>query len=91
METDRDIEGHFCNTCKIWVKKGTAHCSDCNVCIEGFDHHCMFYSKCIGAGNIFYFYAVMGLVIVNNVNILIMVGLSQANTSADNSKSKQLL
>jgi hypothetical protein len=34
----------------------TNHCDDCNVCIEGYDHHCPWTSKCIGKGNIKSFY-----------------------------------
>jgi len=27
------------------------HCVDCNVCVEGYDHHCPVSGKCIGKGN----------------------------------------
>ena len=48
----------FCNLCKIWINmdKNTAHCFDCNVCIEGYDHHCPWTGKCIGKNNLKYFY-----------------------------------
>ena len=40
------------------------HCDDCDVCIDDFDHHCVFFSKCIGGGNITCFYgAIFGLLI----------------------------
>ena len=33
----------------------TLHCPDCDVCIEKFDHHCPFATKCIGRGNAIFF------------------------------------
>lgn len=27
------------------------HCPDCNVCIEGYDHHCVWMGTCIGKKN----------------------------------------
>lgn len=32
------------------------HCDDCNVCIEGLDHHCGFFNKCIGGKQKYAFY-----------------------------------
>ena len=32
------------------------------MCIEGFDHHCVFFSKCIGGGNICCFWTAIGMV-----------------------------
>ena len=42
-----------CRECGIIVdlRKMPAHCFDCNMCCEGFDHHCSFSTKCIGSGN----------------------------------------
>ena len=31
--------------------KLTVHCEKCKICIEHFDHHCVFATKCIGRGN----------------------------------------
>ena len=49
---------YFCSTCKMWVsrEKKTLHCSDCNICIEGMDHHCPWTGKCIGKRNLLSFY-----------------------------------
>ena len=48
----------FCQRCKMWVNvdKKTNHCFDCDICIEGYDHHCPWTSKCIGVGNLNSFY-----------------------------------
>jgi palmitoyltransferase ZDHHC9/14/18 len=34
----------------------TYHCPSCDVCIEGYDHHCPWTTKCIGKGNLWFFY-----------------------------------
>ena len=49
---------YYCSTCKMWVnrEKRTLHCSDCNICIEGLDHHCPWTGKCIGKKNLISFY-----------------------------------
>ena len=48
----------YCNECKIWVsnKKTTEHCFECNICVEGYDHHCPWTGKCIAKNNIYFFY-----------------------------------
>ena len=44
----------YCHICKIWInkKKNTFHCTICDICIEEYDHHCIWTSKCIGDNNI---------------------------------------
>ena len=44
----------FCKKCKIWTnqQKNTFHCNICDICVEEYDHHCIWTSKCIGKGNI---------------------------------------
>ncbi len=34
----------------------TFHCSYCDVCVIGYDHHCPWTSKCIGKKNLVQFY-----------------------------------
>jgi hypothetical protein len=48
----------YCSECNIWVGKnsGIKHCHRCGMCIEKYDHHCDWISKCVGKGNINYFY-----------------------------------
>ena len=48
-----------CSQCKSLVNLDgvlTFHCRICNVCIEGYDHHCPWVTKCVGKGNICSFY-----------------------------------
>jgi len=47
---------NYCKACKVVRELDMYHCLDCDVCIKGFDHHCPWTGKCIGEGNIRYFY-----------------------------------
>lgn len=38
----------------------THHCDECDVCVEGYDHHCPWVSKCIGARNLTVFKIFLG-------------------------------
>mmetsp|Transcript_4561 Transcript_4561/g.6795 ORF Transcript_4561/g.6795 Transcript_4561/m.6795 type:complete len:226 (+) Transcript_4561:344-1021(+) len=53
-----------CTRCNIYRKPGTIHCSECDICIEGLDHHCPWTGKCIGRKNILYFRVFLGMVCV---------------------------
>jgi len=58
---DREIPGHetperarqyrFCDRCKVWQPPLCVHCPECNVCIKGYDHHCVWMGTCIGSRN----------------------------------------
>ena len=53
-------EGGYYRRCKVCgiivdLRKNPAHCNYCNICCEGFDHHCSWSTKCIGSGNSFEF------------------------------------
>ena len=58
----------------------TVHCEDCKVCIEDYDHHCVFFSKCIGGGNIIPFWGSMGFLIVNFIIVVIVLVFSGINS-----------
>jgi hypothetical protein len=48
----------ICSICNVIMDMDTetSHCEDCNLCIEGHDHHCPWTSKCIGKRNLKSFY-----------------------------------
>ena len=48
----------YCEFCDnyVTIESKTKHCLECNICIEGYDHHCSWTSKCIGKKNLYYFY-----------------------------------
>jgi hypothetical protein len=45
-------EYRWCDFCNVFQPPDGAHCPDCNVCIAGYDHHCIWMGVCIGKGNI---------------------------------------
>ena len=49
---------YFCENCKFYLNKCSyaSHCFDCNICIENYDHHCVWTSHCIGKYNLYSFY-----------------------------------
>merc|ERR1740139_1661127 len=56
----------YCNICKLDKKdQFTEHCEDCDVCIDDLDHHCVFFGKCIGGGNLYAFYGTIVCLFVN--------------------------
>ncbi len=40
-----------CHTCKIKKAARSKHCSRCDMCVEKYDHHSIWFNKCIGLHN----------------------------------------
>ena len=30
----------YCDLCSVYQPPDAVHCPECNVCVEGYDHHC---------------------------------------------------
>ena len=49
--------GTYCIACDQYREKKlrSKHCSRCGICVENFDHHCLWINNCIGAANAAWF------------------------------------
>lgn len=66
----------YCDTCGIYRPPRTVHCAICDLCIEGFDHHCPWLGVCIGLRNYRYFLLFLSLLCAQ---LLFSVGLCAAH------------
>lgn len=46
----------YCPYCKIQKTITIKHCHVCNICVDGFDHHCNWIDNCVGINNIARFF-----------------------------------
>lgn len=47
----------WCEYCNIFRPLRVSHCHDCNNCVLGFDHHCVWLGTCIGKRNYSVFFS----------------------------------
>lgn len=73
VKTGRNVRAYYCYKCNTEMTPDMDHCEDCGVCVYDYDHHCVFFSKCIGGGNIKCFYGAIGMLIFNFVLVGIFV------------------
>ena len=66
---DNEIEANddqaYCSICGVYKSDKTEHCEECGVCIKEYDHHCPWTSKCIGKGNILFFYCFISSLLIS--------------------------
>jgi len=84
LETDLDEEeepvgvtvptSDWCSKCLVPTGRNQVHCGVCNVCIKDYDHHCVFFGKCIGRGNIKSFRVVIAMAVFSTVYAGAMYG-----------------
>ena len=81
----------YCNECKIWVsnEKTTEHCFECNVCVEGYDHHCPWTGKCIAKNNIIFFYVFITSILLSFA--FFVFALTYAASKYEKKKKKFLI
>ena len=57
MESNNMIptRGDQCDKCGVVKRPDIKHCDECEMCIEGYDHHCVVVGVCIGDYSFKYF------------------------------------
>jgi hypothetical protein len=65
----------YCSSCQCYYNPSLkiSHCNYCGVCIEGFDHHCVWIGKCVGKNNKKTFYGLIVSVVLFYIILLYLV------------------
>lgn len=68
-------EMSYCDKCEIWYKpsSSTIHCEICDICIEGYTHHCSWTGHCIGGNNKKFFYLFLIISILFPIYLMINI------------------
>ncbi|XP_064394106.1 uncharacterized protein LOC135341468 [Halichondria panicea] len=63
---DSDSSQVFCAKCEIVISEFTKHCKLCDSCCRGFDHHCMWLTRCVGYNSHRYFVVFMMCLVLDS-------------------------
>ena len=71
-------EMSYCDKCEVWYKpsSSTIHCEICDICIEGYTHHCFWAGHCIGGNNKKNFYIFLVTSIIFPIYLIINISTS---------------
>ena len=70
-------EMSYCDKCEVWYKPAntTVHCEICDICIEGYTHHCMWAGHCIGINNKKDFYIFLAVSIIFPIYLMVNIAI----------------
>ena len=68
-------EMSYCDKCEVWYKpsSSTIHCEICDICIEGYTHHCFWAGHCIEGNNKKDFYIFLIVSIIFPIYLIINI------------------
>ena len=65
--------GTYCHSCEITRPPNASHCSECNNCVLGFDHHCAVLNTCIGHRNYPFFMMLLPCIFLLAISFLFQI------------------
>ncbi|XP_065183460.1 uncharacterized protein LOC135814289 [Sycon ciliatum] len=71
ISTDTVAQLKFCSKCSIVPPPVTKHCRLCEVCVENFDHHCLWLNRCVGYLNMRLFVFLLMTLVLTNLSFCI--------------------
>ncbi len=70
----------FCYTCEVHRPVGASHCSECNNCVLGFDHHCAVLNNCIGIRNYPFFLALLPCMFMLTISFVMQIKFNPSDS-----------